>query len=269
MIAIVTGASSGIGAAVADRLVKSGHTVVSIARDAQKLDAVGRALGPTFVPRPCDVTDTDAFTAVLHRAVDEFGRVDLLVNCAGTAKALSIDETTPAEFRAMHELNVVAPAVAIHTLWPAMCRQGGSRIVNVSSMAQLDPFPGFFAYASSKSALHLLTVVADAEGEPHRVRAFTVAPGVVDTPLHRTLLPESLPPVDGLSSALPAAAVATVVADIAEGAYDGYAGRVLAMPAPSAVAAVRQWVDEHPGGGVEILVPTRSDERSTQATRIL
>jgi NAD(P)-dependent dehydrogenase (short-subunit alcohol dehydrogenase family) len=153
----------------------------------------------------------------------------------------------------MHELNVVAPAAAIHALWPTMRRQGDARIVNVSSLAQLDPFPGFFAYASSKSALHLLTVVANAEGEPHGIRAFTVAPGVVDTPLHRALMPESIAPVDGLPSALSASDVARVIVEIAAGERDAKAGWVLAMPAPAAVGTLRRWVIEHPGGGVEIV----------------
>lgn len=253
MIAVVTGASTGIGAATAKLLVKSGHTVIGIARDIDKLTALARALGDEFVPRACDVTNTNVFTAVLKQAADDFARIDLLVNNAGTAKVMSIGETTPAEFRAMHELNVVAPATAIHALWPTLCRHGDARIINVSSLAQLDPFPGFFAYASSKSALHLLSVVANAEGEPHGIRAFTVAPGVVDTPLHRALLPDSIPPVDGLASSLTAHDVAAVVLEIAEGKRDDRAGWVLAMPAPAAVASLRRWIIEHPGGGVEIL----------------
>jgi NAD(P)-dependent dehydrogenase (short-subunit alcohol dehydrogenase family) len=253
VIAVVTGASTGIGAAVAKSLVKAGHTVVGIARDREKLAGLARALGPDFVARACDVTDTAAFAAVLRQAADDFERVDLLVNNAGTAKVMPIEHTTPAEFRAMHELNAVAPAAAIHALWPTMRRQGDARIVNVSSLAQLDPFPGFFAYASSKSALHLLTVVANAEGEPHGIRAFTVAPGVVDTPLHRALLPESIAPVDGLPSALSASDVARVIVEIAAGERDAKAGWVLAMPAPAAVGTLRRWVIEHPGGGVEIV----------------
>lgn len=254
MIAIVTGASTGIGAAVAKQLVKAGHTVVGIARSTEKLSALARALGNGFVPHPCDVTDAHVFSAVLRQVADDLGRVDLLVNNAGSAKVMSIGETTPAEFRAMHELNVVAPANAIHTLWSTMCRHGDARIVNMSSLAQLDPFPGFFAYASAKSALHLLTVVANAEGEAHGVRAFTVAPGVVDTPLHRSLMPDGIKPVDGLSSTLLPNEVAEVVVAIAQGQHDARAGRVLAMPAPAAVTALRRWIIEHPGGGVEIVV---------------
>jgi len=253
VIAIVTGASTGIGAAVAKSLVKAGHTVVGIARDHEKLAGLARALGTGFVARACDVTDTEAFTAVLRQAADDHGRVDLLVNNAGTAKVLPIEDTTPTEFRAMHELNVVAPAAAIHALWPTLRRQGDARIVNVSSLAQLDPFPGFFAYASSKSALHLLTVVANAEGEPHGIRAFTVAPGVVDTPLHRALMPDSIAPVDGQSSAMTPNDVARVIVAIATGEHDARAGWVLAMPAPAAVSSLRRWVIEHPGGGVEII----------------
>jgi len=253
MFAIVTGASTGIGAALAKVLVKAGHTVAGIARDGDKLAALQRALGDRFEPHPCDVTDTTVFAAVLRHIADTHGRIDLLVNNAGTAKVMSIADTTPEEFRAMHDINVLAPATAIHTLWPTLTSRGDTRIVNVSSLAQLDPFPGFFAYASSKSALHLLTVVANAEGEPHGVRAFTVAPGVVDTPLHRSLMPEGIAPVDGLSSTLQPTDVASLIAAIAEGKHDARAGWVLAMPAPAAVSSLRRWIIEHPGGGVEIV----------------
>jgi NAD(P)-dependent dehydrogenase (short-subunit alcohol dehydrogenase family) len=253
MFAVVTGASTGIGAALAKVLVKAGHTVAGIARDGDKLAALQRALGDRFEPHPCDVTDTTVFAAVLRHIADTHGRIDLLVNNAGTAKVMSITDTTPEEFRAMHDINVLAPATAIHTLWSAMTAHGDARIVNVSSLAQLDPFPGFFAYASSKSALHLLTVVANAEGEPHGVRAFTVAPGVVDTPLHRSLMPEGIAPVEGLSSTLQPTDVASLIAAIAEGAHDARAGWVLAMPAPAAVSSLRRWIIEHPGGGVEIV----------------
>ena len=253
MFAVVTGASTGIGAALAKVLVKAGHTVAGIARDGDKLAALQRALGDRFEPHPCDVTDTTVFAAVLRHIADTHGRIDLLVNNAGTAKVMSIADTTPEAFRAMHDINVLAPATAIHTLWPAMTAHGDARVVNVSSLAQLDPFPGFFAYASSKSALHLLTVVANAEGEPHGVRAFTVAPGVVDTPLHRSLVPEGIAPVEGLSSTLQPTDVASLIAAIAEGKHDARAGWVLAMPAPAAVSSLRRWIIEHPGGGVEIV----------------
>jgi NADP-dependent 3-hydroxy acid dehydrogenase YdfG len=253
MFAVVTGASTGIGAALAKVLVKAGHTVAGIARDGDKLAALQRALGDRFEPHPCDVTDTTVFAAVLRHIADTHGRIDLLVNNAGTAKVMSIADTTPEEFRAMHDINVLAPATAIHTLWSAMTAHGDARIVNVSSLAQLDPFPGFFAYASSKSALHLLTVVVNAEGEPHGVRAFTVAPGVVDTPLHRSLMPEGIAPVEGLSSTLQPTDVASLIVAIAEGTHDARAGWVLAMPAPAAVSSLRRWIIEHPGGGVEIV----------------
>jgi NAD(P)-dependent dehydrogenase (short-subunit alcohol dehydrogenase family) len=253
VIAVVTGASSGIGEAVARTFVRAGHTVIGVARHAEHLESPTPARDGAFIARSCDVTDTTAFRELLERTITEHGRVDVLVNNAGTAKALSIEETTPEEFRSILEVNAVAPAVAIHTLWSAMCHQGGGRIINVSSLAQLDPFPGFFAYAASKSALHLLTVVANAEGAPHGVRAFTVAPGVVDTPLHRALMPDGIPPVDGLASALHPDEVARIILEIAEGERDHRAGWVLAMPAPAAVTSLRRWVIEHPGGGVEII----------------
>lgn len=94
MIAVVTGASTGIGAATAQVLVKAGHTVIGIARDSDKLSALSRALGERFVPRACDVTDTNVFLAVLTQVADDFARIDLLVNNAGTAKVMPIEQTT-------------------------------------------------------------------------------------------------------------------------------------------------------------------------------
>ena len=250
MIAVVTGATSGIGRAVTEQLLARGDTVVGIGRSLDSLNYLAR--NPSFVPLRHDLRDVDALVDALSDATSGFTRVDLLVNNAGTAEAHSIGDTPPTYFRETIDVNLAAPAAAIHALWPKLSAAGG-RIVNVSSLAQLDPFPGFFAYAASKAGLHMLTVVAAAEGSEFGVRAFTIAPGVVDTPLHRSMMPDSIPPVDGRSSVLTADDVARVVREIADGAFDADNGWVLAMPAPAAVGDITAWVDSHPGGGVKIL----------------
>ena len=253
MIAVVTGASSGIGAAVCEALVARGDTVIGIARSDIALRGMRTSLGERFEPVVLNVTDHSLLVASLQNAASKHGRIDVLVNNAGTAEIATITDTTPERFAQTLDLNLAAPAAAIHALWPTFVQQGAGCIINVSSLAQLDPFPGFFAYAASKAGLHLLTVVAAAEGADAHVRAFTIAPGVVDTPLHRRLLPDSLPPVDGKASALLPHDVARVILDAIDGRHDSVTGWVLAVPAPAAVHDVQRWITTHPGGGVKIV----------------
>ena len=250
MIAVVTGATSGIGRAATEALLERGATVIGIGRNAVSLEELGAQ--QRFVAINHDVADADGLVDKLRHVVSQHGGVDVLVNNAGIAEARAIPDTDPTFFRKTLDVNLSAPAAAIHALWPSLCASHGC-VINVSSLAQLDPFPGFFAYAASKAGLHLLTVVAAAEGQQHGVRAFTIAPGVVDTPLHRSMMPESIEPVDGLSSVLSAWDVARTVRDVIDGVHDEYNGWVLAMPAPAAIADVTAWVETHPGGGVRIL----------------
>jgi NAD(P)-dependent dehydrogenase (short-subunit alcohol dehydrogenase family) len=255
MNVIVTGASSGIGTAITEAFLKQGAQVVGVARSAEVLHRMAAKWSDQFVPLVADVSDADSLVEQLSSVAERIGGVDVLVNNAGVAPAASIAETTADLFGETMAVNLVAPAVAIHALWPSLAARSGC-IVNISSLAQLDPFPGFFAYAASKGGLHMLTVVAAAEGAEHGVRAFTLAPGVVDTPLHRALMPDSIPPVDGLASVLQPADVAQVVMEVVSGIHDRLCGWTLAMPAPSAVDAIQSWVDSHPGGGVIVLRPS-------------
>lgn len=251
-VAVVTGASSGIGAAVSEVFLEQGATVIGVARTVGVLQQMAARWPGRFVAVAADVRDAEELLVHLAAAVERVGGIDVVVNNAGVAPAATIDETTVGLFSDTISVNLVAPAAVIHALWPSLVSRGGC-IVNVSSLAQLDPFPGFFAYAASKGGLHMLTVVAAAEGADHGVRAFTVAPGVVDTPLHRALMPESIPPVDGRASVLAPSDVARVVLDVVRGVHDRWNGWTLAMPAPAAVDAIRSWVDAHPGGGVHVL----------------
>jgi len=250
MIAVVTGATSGIGRAITEALLARGDTVAGVGRSRGALDELSTR--PGFVAVQHDLHDVDGLVAKLSSTVTRLGGVDVLVNNAGIAEARSITDSTPAFFRETLDVNLAAPAAAIHALWPHLAASRG-RIINVSSLAQLDPFPGFFAYAASKAGLHLLTVVAAAEGADSGIRAVTIAPGVVDTPLHRSMMPNSIEPVDGKSAVFQPADVARVACDVIDGLYDTYNGWVLAMPAPAAVDAIADWVSTHPGGGVKIV----------------
>ena len=137
MIAVVTGATSGIGRAAAEALLARGDTVVGVGRNSAALAQL--STHPRFVSVECDIADTHDLVEQLLGVVAPLGTVDLLVNNAGVAEARTIPETTPEFFAATMNVNLAAPAAAIHVLWPYLTTAHGC-IINVSSLAQLDPF---------------------------------------------------------------------------------------------------------------------------------
>lgn len=248
-VALVTGAGSGIGAATTARLVAAGYDVVAVGRRRALLEELRTTCGDTVEVCPADLTDTDAAVRIVRETVGRRGRIDVVVNNAGDAWQADIADTDPARFRSLIDLNLVAPAAILHAAWPTFVAQQRGCVVNVSSLAQFDPFPGFFAYAPSKAGLHMLTVVAAAEGGPQGIRAFTVAPGVVDTPLHHRLAPEGVD--DELR--LDADAVAGLVVACVVGLHDDAVGTTLAAVTPAVAPFVREWMDRNPHGGVRIM----------------
>ena len=165
---IVTGASSGIGAATARMLDEEGAQVLRVSR------------GGDFT---CDVTDLDAPDRILAECLERFGRVDVLVNNAGTSRAASLEELTEDDWREQWELNVMAPMRLMRTIAPKLAETGDGRIVNVASSSGKRPSPRNAAYSVTKAAeLSLSRVFADRwAGSGVRVNA--VAPGPVATPL--------------------------------------------------------------------------------------
>lgn len=248
-VALVTGAGTGIGAATTSRLVAAGYDVVAVGRRRDLLEGLHATHGDAVLVCPADLTDIDHVVGIVHEAVGRHGRIDVVVNNAGDAWQADIADTDPARFRSLLDLNLVAPAALVHAAWPTFVAQRRGCVVNVSSLAQFDPFPGFFAYAPSKAGLHMLTVVAAAEGAPHGIRAFTVAPGVVDTPLHHRLAPE------GVDDAyrLDADTVAGLVVACIVGLHDDAVGTTLAAVTPAVAPFVRDWMDRNPNGGVRIM----------------
>lgn len=248
-VAVVTGAGTGLGAATARQLVGAGWLVVGVGRRPEPLATTGSELGAAFVARPTDMADAASVTRLVADVIGEFGRLDALVNNAGSAQQVPVPQTTPDFFAATLAVNLVGPAAAITAAWAQFVRQGAGCIVNVSSLAQFDPFPGFFAYAASKAGLHLLTVVAHNEGATEGIRAFTVAPGVIDTDLHRRLMPGGVP----AEFRHEPDQVAMVILECIAGDHDAKAGRTLAVVTPGVATFVREWLDGHPGGGIEIV----------------
>jgi 3-oxoacyl-[acyl-carrier protein] reductase len=165
---IVTGASSGIGAATARMLEAEGARVLRVSRSGD------------FA---CDVTESDAAERILAECLDRFGRVDVLVNNAGTSRAASLEELTEDDWREQWELNVMAPLRLMKAVAPRMAEAGHGRIVNVASSSGKRPSPRNAAYSVTKAAeLSLSRLFAD-QWAGSGVLVNAVAPGPVATPL--------------------------------------------------------------------------------------
>lgn len=183
---LVTGASSGIGAATARAASRAGARVVLAARRAERIAELAGEL-PGAIAVPCDVTDAAQLRHVVDAAAGAFGRVDVLVNNAGQGLHVPLEEVDPADFRAILELNLVAPLVALQAVLPVMRAQGAGSIVNVSSGTTLRVLPGAGAYAASKAALNMLSAVARAELAASGIAVSTVYPYITATEFHDSL----------------------------------------------------------------------------------
>lgn len=198
--------------------------------------------GPTL-PVAADVGTLEGCRRMIDACVARFGRIDALVNNAGLARVVPIADTTPELLDETYRVNTMSAAWATMLAWPAFQKQRSGRIINVSSVASIDPFPGFFAYAGSKAAVNLLTASAAKEGESIGVRAFAVAPGAVETPMLRAAFDESTLPRD---QTLDPAEVARVILDCAQGRRDADSGRVIPVLPEAAKGWYQDFLRSHP-----------------------
>ncbi len=196
-VAIVTGAGSGIGRQTARLLVNEGHHVTLVGRREDVLQETALQCGGRCLVAPADISDHGACGEVVKRTMIEFGRVDLLVNNAGVAPLKNIPETDEETIRSCLDINLLGPMALISACWPHFVKQRSGCVINVSSMASIDPFPGFIAYAASKAGVDSLSRSIMAEGSIHGIKSFTVNPGAVETGMLRSnfstdFLPEEM-----------------------------------------------------------------------------
>lgn len=182
-LALVTGASRGIGAATARALDRAGARVALVARDRAALEEVAAGLDHDPVVIPADLAAIDAADTIAATALAALGGVDILVNNAATAARLPTAETDAALVDGMLAVNVRTPLLLVARLVPAMVAAGGGSIVNLSSVSALVGTPRRAAYAASKAALDGATRSLAMELGPDGIRVNSVAPGVVDTAL--------------------------------------------------------------------------------------
>ncbi|MBC7771749.1 MAG: SDR family oxidoreductase [Pyrinomonadaceae bacterium] len=228
-VAIVTGAGSGIGRAIAVRVAARGFRLVLAGRHEKSLRETGAMISAPWIAREADMADYGSIERLIDETTTWGGRLDVLVNCAGSAPLAQIDKTTPEMLDETYRVNATGPAYAIARAWPIMVSQQNGCIVNISSMATTDPYPGFFMYAGAKAACNLMVKSCASEGKRLGIRAFSVAPGAVETPMLRRNFTEKLiPAIRCLSPDY----VAVVVAACIAGERDNENGQTIYLKSP-------------------------------------
>jgi len=182
-VAVVTGASSGIGEATARALSDAGAAVALAARRTDRLEALAESLdGPTFV-RAVDVSDEEQATGFVKDAAGELGGLHILVNNAGLMLLGPVSDQTPEEWRQMVGVNLLGLLYCTHAALPLIAENGGGDIVNVSSVAGRRADAGAAVYNMTKFGVHAFSEALRQEALHVNVRVTTVAPGFVETEL--------------------------------------------------------------------------------------
>jgi NAD(P)-dependent dehydrogenase (short-subunit alcohol dehydrogenase family) len=225
MNVVVTGASSGIGEALALELAKRGHTVVLAARRLDKLQEVAKRCGPKALAVQCDVTDRAQVSRLFYKAIEHCDPLDAWVNNAGRGISKSLEHLTDDDIDAMVRDNLKSALYGMQAVLPYFRQRGEGVIANVSSMLARTPRAPFrSAYSAAKAAVNSLTETLRLElAQTHpRIRVLTVMPGVVSTDFGNNALGGG-PDSRALPGAQDVHEVARVIADaLPERAGDVY-----------------------------------------------
>ncbi|MEV5850427.1 oxidoreductase [Streptomyces sp. NPDC051985] len=187
-VALVTGASSGIGEATAHALVEAGFEVVGTSR---KVSGSTAREGVTLLA--LDVTSDDSVDDVVQQVIKRFGRIDVLVNNAGIGASGAAEEVSVAQAQRVFEVNVFGLMRMIKAVLPHMRDRGRGRVINISSVAGFVPNPFMAVYVSSKHAVEGYSESLDHEVRDQGIRVLRVQPGPSNTPFDANMLPADTP----------------------------------------------------------------------------
>ncbi|MDN2495239.1 glucose 1-dehydrogenase [Nocardia nova] len=180
-VAIVTGASRGLGRAAAQALLEEGASVLLVARSREPLEQLHAEYPQRSAVSPCDMRDMDAVAALAQAAVDAFGRLDIVVNNAGIAPAGRFDEQPQHVWDEVFDVNVRAPAVLTRAAARYLLPQGSGKVVNIASTSGITGKPTLVAYSSSKGAVLQFTKALAGEWAKKGIQVNAIAPGAFVT----------------------------------------------------------------------------------------
>jgi NAD(P)-dependent dehydrogenase (short-subunit alcohol dehydrogenase family) len=180
-VAIVTGAASGIGEAIVRRFQAEGGRVVAIGLQPERLAALAQDTGCTW--RECDVAQSDSVEKAVQQAVESQGRIDIVVNAAGIMQVDDVANIEDAVWARMFDVNLTGAMRVCRAALPAMVERGSGSVVNVASVAAFNASAGMASYAASKAGLVALTRAMANRYGADGIRANTICPGWVRTPM--------------------------------------------------------------------------------------
>lgn len=193
MVALVTGASRGIGKAIAEELASLGYDLALVARSAEALAETIASLPETCgnaVAIPADLSEEESYAAVVAETVSELGGLDVLVNCAGVSQSGPFEEITPEQWNQIFAVNAKAPFFLCKEALPYLKESAHPVVINISSVVGFKGYVHQSAYASSKHALAGFTKVFAKEVQPYGIRVHLISPGGVATDMVTRMRPD-------------------------------------------------------------------------------
>ncbi len=179
-LVVITGASSGIGEAMAKRFSEAGYPLLLVARRLEKLEALNL---PHTLCEKVDVTDRAAFEKAIKKAEEKFGPTECLINNAGVMLLGQLDTQEASEWQKMFDVNVVALLNGMQAVLAPMKKRGSGTIINVSSIAGRKTFPNHAAYCGTKFAVSAISENVREEVADDNIRVISICPGAVETEL--------------------------------------------------------------------------------------
>lgn len=189
-VAVITGASMGIGEEIAKVFAREGAKLVLCARDLARMEAARQRIGAgeNSISVACDVSRRDQVDALMRAALAKFGRIDILVNNAGFGLNDSLAELDMAQCRQLFETNLFGAMECMQAVIPIMRQQGGGDIVNISSVSGHISTPYMSVYAASKHGMQAVGRAVRMELKKHNINLLTVSPGYIATDFSKNML---------------------------------------------------------------------------------
>lgn len=202
-VVAITGASRGIGAAAARVFVAAGAKVALLARSEREIDALAAEIGPAALALRCDVADWASVQQAVATVVQRFGRLDVLVNNAGTIDPIArLADVDPAAWGRAVDVNLKGVFHGLRAAIPVMRAQGSGTIITVSSGAARAALEGWSSYCAGKAGALMLTQAAHLEEGPHGIRVLGLSPGTVATEMQVKIKASGINPVSQLDPAV-------------------------------------------------------------------